>query len=526
MRKNIFLVIVLLCLPLGGRGMGGLTPPRGTGGSGKGADQSHLSPLKIVNSKFVNRKSPSPLNSTPPSGGQGAYFTPDVDGLNVMESGGEAYISTSGNVPYVECSWTGGDTDGHVVKTTKFATGVSNYNGETEIFGGWHLLLGNPMTYEDRLIISGDVKFILQDGCNVEFKKGIRSGAGSTLTIYGQSGGTGTLRATGSGSYKSAAIGADENTEGGSLVIHGGTITATSSKSSAAGIGSGKADDKGMQSITIWDGNITATSTTYAAGIGGGEANRGPSVTIYGGTVTASCSEGYGAGIGGGRNRGNNTIKIYGGNITANGHSGGAGIGGGPGGDLDNPVYIYGGTVTANGGLNGAGIGGGGYEYGGGSQKNSIYIGGGTVTAKGGANSAGIGGGNQGHGGVVTIDGGTVYAYGGKDGGRSQQIGAGIGGGGNGNGGTVTINGGYVEAWGGHTVQETGSTDVYSASAGIGGGSGCNGGTVIINGGKVKAGSGIQFAVPIGHGGVGGGTRGNDGTLTIASLDGHQQHHR
>ena len=450
-----------------------------------------------------------------------AYFFSDVDtcyvNMNVIE--GEIFpkvVDGSNAAIYVERSWTGGNTDGHVVSTPKVATGVNGFHIETDqtLNDGWYQFVGS-YEYDDRIVINGDVKFILYDDCDIEFKKGIHINKDRTLTIYAQTAGTGTLRATGddgSSNNGDAAIGGNNHVMGGNLVIHGGTITANPSHNCAAGIGGGDDDGSGMQSVVIWGGDITAEGSGSGAGIGGGYANRGPSVTIYGGTVTAKGGD-YGAGIGGGKDCGNSTITIYGGTVKATGGSRGAGIGGGSSGDLDNPVYIYSGTITAKPGYGGAGIGGGYGDDGGGDQKSPIYIYGGTVTAEGFNSSAynsagaGIGGGDHGNGGTVVINGGTVYATGST----TYYAGAGIGGGSHGNGGTVTINGGYVEAWGNNSYY------TY-ASAGIGGGdTSGNGGTVTINGGTVKAGCGTQWAVPIGYGGTSGPYYGSMGSLTIAS---------
>ena len=468
------------------------------------------------------------------------YFSADVEGATLsLNSSGEAYVSSNGGVLYMKCSWVWNDESdetkgGYVVKTQKLATSVNDFHIETDqtLTGGWYQFVGEH-EYNKRIVINGDVKFILYDDCNIEFKKGIHINNGRTFTIYCQSYGSdmGKLRCTGddgSSSNGDAAIGGNNEVVGGSLVIHGGDIYAKPSHNCAAGIGGGDGES-GMQSVTIYGGTVSAEGSSSGAGIGGGNANRGPSITIYGGDVTAKGGDDA-AGIGGGEDRGNSTIKIYGGTVTATSgvastSGSGAGIGGGEEGDVDNPIYIYGGTVTAKSQSRGAGIGGGCsanvnapiYIYGGtieatggssgagigggygynddekGNQDSPIYIYGGTVTATGNNGSAGIGGGYYGNGGEVVISGGTVYATGGT---YSYGAGAGIGGGSKGNGGTVTINGGYVEAWGGNATQ--GDTTTGSSGIGAGTGSSKNGGTVTINGGTVKAGCGKKWAVPIG----------------------------
>ncbi len=458
--------------------------------------------VSLQNGKY-NRKITSGYNSNNSGIAPGTYFSADLNDATLSLQDKEAYIAASGYI-YVERSWTGGNTDGHVVKTQKLCTSYNTYNSNSNVSslnGGWYVLSGT-FTFSKRVTINGDVNFILLDGCSVEFDKGIFIKENKTLTIYAQSDGDskGYLWTDGSDG-ENGSIGGNEDKCGGHLVIHGGKIYAKPGSSNAAGIGGGN-HSSGMQSITIWGGNITAEGKSSGAGIGGGQQNdTHPTLKIYGGTVTATGGT-FAAGIGGGEDRGNGPIYIYGGTVTATGGSsvssnpfesgcGGAGIGGGEYGDQDNPIYIYGGTVTAtgNGGNFGsagsAGIGGGGEGDGG-----ELYIYGGTVTATGYVFGAGIGGGYKGKGGTVYIAGGTVSATG-------STFAAGIGGGYDGGSGTVTIDGGDVTVKGGEY------------GAGIGGSYAEDGGTITINGGTVTANGGSMGA------GIGGGNKGYGGTITI-----------
>ena len=202
-----------------------------------------------------------------------------------------------------------------------------------------------------------------------------------------------------------------------SIVINGGTITATGGEG-AAGIGGGywgdggkvnkKDPDDRSQTITINGGNIKAT------GIGGGAFSnnwgRDGAVTITGGHIQ---SEGkYGAGIGGGwggQLGGKGDVLITGGEIEAVGLRG-AGIGGG--GSESNDSGNEGGVakvkirgkntiITKAEGTFGAGIGGGGasnpeqhkYHYDGGSAEIEITDGATVKEAVGGSGAAGIGSG-------------------------------------------------------------------------------------------------------------------------------------
>lgn len=386
------------------------------------------------------------------------FFSCDDSRYVVNQKDGEAFPG----VPYWDHEWSGDNTSGHVVYTKKICTDYSYYDGGTGLSDGWYVLSGNH-TYEERPRCHGDVKFILLDGCNTEFQKGIHIDNNQHLTIYAQDAGSGKLRCTGDdGSVANgdAAIGGNNEVVGGHLIIHGGIIYAKPSHNNAAGIGGGDGES-GMQSITIWDGEIEAYGQDGGAGIG----------------------KGY-------NNAVNFDITIYGGSITANGGDKGAGIGGGQECGTGR-VRIFGGTITANGGKYAAGIGGGNWN-----QNGNIYIYGGDVTAKGGDGGAGIGAGEYYNGGFIEIHGGNVKAYGGYE---TSLIGtdvggaAGIGGGvgklevpyyGYGDGGQVDIYGGYVEAYGGGWNR----TEEYcGAGAGIGGGNNAyNAGVTNIHGGIVR----------------------------------------
>ena len=466
----------------------------------------------------------------------GEFFTSDNYKYGICEKDGEAFPG----VYYMERSWEGGNTDGHVVSTTKLYTGGRTLNGSSNL-SGWYYADRND-TYEDnRISIDGDTHLILLDGMTLTCKKGIHIKPGKTLTIYSQSVGEnmGYLKCTGSDG-ENGAIGGNASEVGGNLVIHGGKIYAKPSSNNAAGIGGGegsKDNSTGMESITIWSGIVEAYGKSSGAGIGCGEKNTNPPlITIYGDSIVAEGGK-YGAGIGGSEECGNGTIKIFGGRINATGGGGNeyntdgaAGIGGGEKGGAGN-IYIYGGHIYAQGGQDAAGVGGGWdgdggniYIYGGfvqatgGNDNNTgagetgggpgigpgrqgaagtIHIYDGVVEGIGKQGAAGIGTGELVNGGTIIIDGGYVF-------GMSYYYGAGIGGGSNGNGGTITINGGYVEGYGG------------DGGSGIGGGKNCDGGNITINGGNITAeGGSRENGANDGGAGIGGGYTGNGGTITI-----------
>ena len=256
---------------------------------------------------------------------------------------------------------------------------------------GWYVVQGT-VEIGSRVTVSGDVHLILTDGCTLTVNGGIQVQDNSTestpntnaLTIYGQTqpvldadgnvtNNVGKLIATGAERDYNAVIGGNGgNSYGGScgtIIINGGTVTATSTGYGAA-IGGGNGDTGGSGgTITINGGNINA-SNQIGAGIGGGEGGgdggSGGEITITGGVVKAESNGG--AAIGGGYSGGvtggdGGTITITGGSVIATGVDG-AGIGSGYGthGGSGGEVTITGGTVTATGGDGAEGIGGGRYD--------------------------------------------------------------------------------------------------------------------------------------------------------------------
>lgn len=239
----------------------------------------------------------------------------------------------------------------------------------------WYVV-NSTFENSNRITVNGTVNLILCDGAKLTASKGITVTSGKTLNIYAQSENEskGELFATGDedeNNRKYAAIGGcDQGQSGGTVNIHGGTVTANGI---LYGAGIGGANFGSGGNVTIYGGAVNATGGSSAAGIGAGNNYDQPltagTVTIYGGTVNAT--GGYsGAGIGGGANTAGGDVYIYGGTVTATGGEYGAGIGGGNGKAGGN-VYIYGGAVTATGSNSGMGIGKG-YK---GSPNGTLEIG-------------------------------------------------------------------------------------------------------------------------------------------------------
>lgn len=237
--------------------------------------------------------------------------------------------------------------DGNGVSHTLAAnayTALDSVTMPTTLTSGWYVVDSN-LTYNStagRITVSGDVNLVIADGCLFSVQKGIAVNPGNSLTIYGQSAGTGTLSVA-NAQNNCAAIGGDSGYSCGTVTINGGIINATA-YTNAAGIGGGSGGTGG--NITINRGTVTANSGTAAAGIGGGNGGAAGNIVINGGTVTATGRSS--AGIGCACNASGGTVTINGGTVTANGGSNSAAIGGSNVATNKITININGGNITAN----------------------------------------------------------------------------------------------------------------------------------------------------------------------------------
>ncbi len=210
---------------------------------------------------------------------------------------------------------------------------VESKNGDVELVDDWYVVDGT-VTINGKISIDKEVNLILCDDATLYANQGIevngpdKGREGSSLNIYAQKKGTGSIVATGAKYHP--GIGGGPATDGGIINIHGGNITATGGRT-AAGIGGGDGSNGGT--VTIYAGDITAKGSLDGAGIGGGQYGNGGTIKIYGGTVNASSpnpeddNDSYGAaGIGGGYYGNGGDIEIRGGNITAQGNRNGTGM--------------------------------------------------------------------------------------------------------------------------------------------------------------------------------------------------------
>ena len=177
---------------------------------------------------------------------------------------------------------------------------------------------------------------------------------GATVTLDGV-----TINGANNSTYQWAGLNCEGNA---TIILKDGTTnTVKGFYENWAGIYVPEGFTLTIQGETLGTGKLIASSNGYGCGIGGGWASTGGScgnINIEGGNVTATGGIG-GAGIGGGNTQSCGAISITGGTITSTGGKNGAGIGSGRGGSCVS-IDISGGTVTATGGENAAGIGGGG----------------------------------------------------------------------------------------------------------------------------------------------------------------------
>ena len=182
----------------------------------------------------------------------------------------------------------------------KVCTDYTVVTAETRDFddGKWYVVTGEVS--RGSIVVYGSAHLILCDGAKLTAKStgstaGIRVGNQVSLSVYGQSEGTGELEAT--GGDNAAGIGNGESgsyrDHGGSVTINGGKVTATGGWC-GAGIGGG--DDNSFGTVTINGGVVVANGSECAAGIGGGDAGHGYSalanaIVVNGGTVLASSKE-------------------------------------------------------------------------------------------------------------------------------------------------------------------------------------------------------------------------------------------
>ena len=136
----------------------------------------------------------------------------------------------------------------------------------------WYMVTGN-VTIDSRIEVNGYVNLILCDGATLTAMQGIavnEGGCDQSLSIFGQTAGTGTLNA------------------------YGVKITADGS----AAIGSTGGNNHVFGKVFIHGGVINADGTEWTAGIGGGVNQGGGRVELLGGTISARGHKGLSQAVG------------------------------------------------------------------------------------------------------------------------------------------------------------------------------------------------------------------------------------
>jgi len=247
---------------------------------------------------------------------QGAIYTITISGFKDL-AGNINDVNTSYNfttippIPMFDFSYI--DEAG----TAKTISAYKLDDSYHTLTSGWYAAEGT-MNFSN-ITISGDVKLILTDGCNLTFSgtganAALRVKNGNSLTIFGQSLGTGTLTAgaagRGAGIGGNGGVGSPYDTSKaigetcGTIRIYGGNVIADhiggGDGDDLVGFSAGKGGSGG--SVIINGGTVTVSSRIGGGdggdgatfGIAGGDGGDGSVLTINGGTVTVSGKVGGG----------------------------------------------------------------------------------------------------------------------------------------------------------------------------------------------------------------------------------------
>lgn len=209
--------------------------------------------------------------------GTGDSYTDEQSISNLTaENGTTIDLYAQWTAPYI-------DADGNEQTCSNYNI-ITSSTGSTVQLGtdgkeSWYVVDNNvsiTRNGSDALKFYGAVHLILMDGATLTVEGRLPISAYGSLTIYGQSHGTGSLVANGTG----IAIKVSESTtavaNNGSLTINGGNINATSSNSNDIDV---------ENAIIINGGSVTASSSNM---YGNGITSTNGGITINGGTVNAT----------------------------------------------------------------------------------------------------------------------------------------------------------------------------------------------------------------------------------------------
>ena len=104
----------------------------------------------------------------------------------------------------------------------------------------WYVVNSN-VTINTRVTVTGNVRLILEDGCDLTVNGGITVTGDNSLTICAQSAGEGMGKLTANAGWERAAIVSEQSQAAGNITICGGNITAVGGGSAAIGNVNGEA---------------------------------------------------------------------------------------------------------------------------------------------------------------------------------------------------------------------------------------------------------------------------------------------
>ena len=198
--------------------------------------------------------------------GSGNYFYGTIADVSTLA--GKKLTPVINAIPYI-------DADGTTAYCTNY-TEINTSNMPTTLSGGWYVVNGT-VNYDKPISLEGDnVYLILADGCTMDINNDGSTciddgnlGGHYSLTIYGQTGQTGTLSAFSSG-YDNPTVKLKN------YIQYGGTVTINSG---------GTALCLNNGDLTLTRGTLTITGSSYEQAI---ELNDGHAVTVSGGTLNAT----------------------------------------------------------------------------------------------------------------------------------------------------------------------------------------------------------------------------------------------
>ena len=201
--------------------------------------------------------------------GSGNYFYGTIADVSTLAD--KTLTPVTDAIPYIAA-------DGTTAYCTNY-TEINTSNMPTTLSGGWYVVNGT-VNYDEPIWLEGDnVHLILEDGCTMDINNDGSTciddenwGGHYSLTIYGQTGQTGTLSAFSSG-YDNPTVKLKN------YIQYGGTVTINSG---------GTALCLNNGDFTLTRGTLNVTGSNYSSYYKAIELDNGHAVTVSGGTLNAT----------------------------------------------------------------------------------------------------------------------------------------------------------------------------------------------------------------------------------------------